>query len=91
MAFRGEVQDGARAVFRQQLRHALLVADIGAHEDMARIAFQPAQVLQVARVSQLIQVDDRLIGLGQPIEDEIAANEPGSASYQNCHNIVGFC
>ncbi|MCY1551782.1 hypothetical protein D9M68_881370 [compost metagenome] len=50
---------------------------------MARVALQAGQVLQVARVSELVEVDDGLGGLGQPVEHEIAADEAGAASDQN--------
>ena len=42
---------------------------------MARIALQHGKVFKVASVGQDIEVDDCLIGMTQPIKDEIAANK----------------
>src|SRR5690606_17607866 len=56
-----------------------LVADIALHEDVARIALQRAQVLQIAGIGQQIQIEYGLIALGQPVENEIAADEAGTA------------
>lgn len=43
------------------------------------------QVFQVAGIAQDIQVDDRFFVPGQPFKDEVAADEAGAASYEQCH------
>ena len=40
---------------------------------------QAGQVLQVAGEGEFVKVDDRLVGLGKPVEHEVAANEAGTA------------
>ena len=55
------------------------VADVALDENVARVALQGGEVLEVAGVGQRVEIDDRLIGLGQPVEDEVAADEAGSA------------
>jgi len=52
---------------------------------MARIAVQAGEILQVAGVGQLIEVDDRFIRLAQPVEDEISADETGTTGDENAH------
>jgi hypothetical protein len=52
---------------------------------MARIARQAVQRLQVAGVSQFVEVDDRFAGLGQPVEHEVSADEAGAAGDENSH------
>ena len=90
MALGGEVEHRARLVLRQQLRHQRAVADVALHEDMARVALQRGQVFQVAGVGQLVEVDDGLVGLGQPVENEIAADEAGAAGDENGHRFEGW-
>ena len=41
------------------------------------IARQRREVLQVARVGQLVDVHDALVRLGEPVEDEVGADETG--------------
>ena len=48
---------------------------------MARIALQGSNVLQIASISQLVEVDDGFVALRQPVEHEIRANETGASSY----------
>ena len=79
MAFGGEVHDGARAVFGQQAVEQGPVADVAVHEDMPRIALQAGQVGQVAGIGQRVEVEHRLVGAGQPVEHEVAADEAGAA------------
>ncbi|GAB3048398.1 hypothetical protein GCM10027214_07930 [Stenotrophomonas tumulicola] len=62
----------------QQARHQRTVADIAFHEHVVGIAFQAGEGLQVAGVGQGIQVDD-LDAAGNRLEDEVAANESGTA------------
>jgi hypothetical protein len=45
----------------------------------ARVAVQAGEVLEVAGVGQLVEVDDRLVRLRQPVENKVAADEAGAA------------
>jgi uncharacterized protein YkvS len=45
------------------------------------IAVERGEVLQIAGVGQVIEVDDGFVGLGQPVEDKIAANETSGAGH----------
>ena len=42
-----------------------------------------SEVLEVAGVGERVEVDDGLIGLGQPVEDEVAADETGATGDEN--------
>ncbi len=57
------------------------------HKDVMRIVLEAGQVVQVAGVGESVDVDDGLIGLSQPVEYEVGADESGSPCYENGH----FC
>ncbi|MNI90020.1 hypothetical protein D3C87_2181360 [compost metagenome] len=61
------------------------VTDIALHEYMPGIARQAAEVIQVAGIGQLVQIDYGFIGVSQPIQYEICPNEACTASYQDGH------
>ena len=76
--FGGKIDDGARLVLGEQPGDEVEVADVALDEEVARVALQGGEVLEVAGVGQRVEVDDGLIGLGQPVEDEVAADEAGT-------------
>ena len=79
VAFSREVHHGARLVRGEQPIEQRAVGDVAVHKDMARIAVKRTQAFQIARVGQRIEVEHRLVGLGQPVEHEVGADEAGSA------------
>lgn len=85
MGLRSEIENGPWLMVSQQARHQGTVTYIALNEQMPGITLQAGEVLQVAGIRQFIQVDYRLIGLGQPVEHEITADEAGSAGYKNSH------
>lgn len=85
MAFSSKVDDGARAVLGQQSVDKYRVTDIASCEDMPRIALHTGKILQIARIGELVEIDDGFIVSRQPIENEVGADEPGSAGDQNTH------
>src|SRR5574343_299223 len=87
MAFGGKVDDGAGLVLGQQARNQGAVADVALHEDMAGVALQAGQVVQVARVGKLVEVDNRLVAACEPVEHKIGANEACAAGDQNHGNL----
>ena len=88
MAFGGEVQDGSGLVLRQQAGDQLGITNVALHKDMPRVAVQRCQRFKVAGIGQLVEVDDGLVGLGQPVEDEVGTNEAGSAGDENSHKVM---
>lgn len=61
------------------------IAQVALHEDVARVALQAGKVFQVAGVGEFIEVEDRLIRLGQPVQHEVAADEAGTTGDENGH------
>jgi hypothetical protein len=49
---------------------------------MAVIAIEALQVLDIACVGELVEVNDWLIRLSDPVQNEVAADKPGTASYK---------
>lgn len=88
MAFGGKVQHGAGAVLGQQGIDQGTVAQVALHKTVLRLALQAGQVFEVARVGELVEVDDGLIGLGAPVEHEIGANEAGAAGDEKGHTLI---
>jgi hypothetical protein len=41
------------------------------------------QIVRIARVSQLVEIHDRLIVLRQPVQNKIGADKTGPARYQD--------
>src|SRR5690606_19208649 len=79
MALGGKMQDPAGAVLGQQGRHAVLVADVRLHENVGGILAHSREILAVASVSELVDVDHRPEAGGKPVEDEIGSDEAGAA------------
>ena len=77
--FRGEVDDGTRAVRGQQLVDQRAVTDVTLHEDMTGVTDERRQRLAVAGIGQLVEIDDGLVVLREPVEYEIGADEAGAA------------
>ncbi len=83
VGFGREVDDGARLVLGQQAVDQRAVADVALHEDVVRIALERRQGLEVAGIGQLVEVDDGLVALREPVENEIGADEAGAPGYQD--------
>ena len=88
--FGGKIDDGAGLVLGEQLGDEVEVADVALDEDVARVALERGEVLEVAGVGQRVEVDDGLVGMGQPVEDEIAADEAGAAGDED-HLLSSKC
>ena len=86
MALGGKVDDGAGAVLGQQSTNQRGLANVAAHEDMPHITLQTGEILQIARVGELVKIDDGLVVLVQPVENEVGADKPGTAGYEDSHS-----
>jgi hypothetical protein len=78
-----EVHDRPRLVRRQQLVDRRAIADVGLGKPVQRIVLQRRQVLQVPGIGQLVDIEDCLVTITQPVEYEVGADEPCPASHQN--------
>jgi hypothetical protein len=54
---------------------------------MARISLQAGQILQVARIGEFVEIDDKFVRLRKPIQHKIAANKPRAPGYKNAHGM----
>src|SRR5712672_3388240 len=85
VALSGEVNDGARRVSFEEAPDQLPVADIPVDEHVRRIVLERQEICRVARVGELVHVDDRVRTLREPVQDEIRAYEAGTACHQDGH------
>jgi hypothetical protein len=96
MGFGGEVDHRVHAVSGQQVHDQVAVADIALDEPVAGIAaLQVREVEPVARVGQLVEVDDGPVGMAAEHEpDEVGADEAAAAGDEEFHGSVarkGLC
>ena len=89
VALGGEVHHGIGPVLGQQPRDQVAVADVAVDEDMVGIAVQPTERVQIAGVGQGIQVDDANAA-GNRIEDEVTADETGSAGDKPRRHLISL-
>jgi len=67
----------------QQTADCFPVADITMRKVVSRIRRNRQQVMGIAGVSELVEIDHWSSFLRNPLQDEIGADEPGSSSDQN--------
>ncbi|MNV94818.1 hypothetical protein D3C71_1896500 [compost metagenome] len=67
----------------QQAGQQRAVADIALHEYMTCVAIQAGQIMQIAGVSQLVEIDHRLVMGGEPVEYKIGTNKACAACDKN--------
>src|SRR6187402_503677 len=79
MALRSEMNDGAWLVLVQKLLNQGQVADISVYKDMPRIVRHGSEIPQVARVSQLVEINDATVSLREPMENIVRSDESGTA------------
>ena len=83
-----KIHHRAGLVLGQQSSHQLRVTDVPLHKDMARIPLHTVQIVQIARISELVEVDHGLTGGSEPVKDKVGANETRAAGYQNHREAV---
>jgi len=66
----------------QQRGHQRAVADIATHENMSRAVLEGRKRVEIAGVSQLVEVDDTP-ACADDVEHEVAADEAGGAGDQD--------
>jgi hypothetical protein len=62
-------------VLREQRAHQHTVADVAADKPVARIALDRREVAEIARVGKFVEVDNRLIARGEPVQYEVGADK----------------
>ena len=75
VALGGEVNDGARLFAPQQVAQEIAIDDVALLEAIARVGLDGMQVVEIARVCQLVEIHDARRFRGNPLENEVRANE----------------
>ena len=89
VTLRREIHHGVEVVLPEQIAHQRTVADVAAHEDVARLVLQIRQILQIARIGQGIQIHDTQLGvLVQHVVDKIGADEAGAAGHKDGFHLI---
>jgi len=83
VALGGEIDDRARLVFGQQFANQGTITDVALHEEVPTVALQTGQILQIAGIGELVEIEDRFVVGFKPVEYEVRADEAGAASYEN--------
>ena len=83
MRFRGEVHDVRDGVSRDDFSNSILFPQVAALEDVLGVVLDTAQILQMARVRQTVEVDQpahfRRI---DDVPDQIGPDKPGATRHQ---------
>src|SRR5712671_5357580 len=69
----------------EEAPHQFPVADIPVDEHVRRVVLERQEICRIARVGELVHVDDRVRALREPVQDEIRAYEAGTACHQDGH------
>jgi hypothetical protein len=82
MALRGEVDDGINA-FAEGGFDGRAIGDIASDEAVAGVLGDVREVLEIARVREAVEVDDRYGRIGfEEIADEVTADEPAATGHE---------
>ena len=69
----------------EQLVDERAITDIAADENVSRVIMEAREVLEVASVGEFVEVDDWSADIGDPVENEVATDEPGAAGDKDGH------
>src|ERR1022692_445196 len=75
VAFSREVDDGARLFPQEQFAQQVAIDDVALLEPIMWVGFDGAQVVEIARVSQFVKVQNTRAFGSDPLQDEVRANE----------------
>jgi hypothetical protein len=94
MAFRRQMHDHIDFVGTQSFQNGCVVANIGLKKAVIRMIFNLAQRRQIARIGQLVEIDDIDLGISSQMATDRRTNEPCAAGNENIHIISSsknFC
>ncbi len=78
----------------QQTPHQVAVAYVALHKGVARVGSYRFQGLEIARIGQLVEIDEGRVASREPVQHEVGADKAGSAGDQNhetCLETSGEC
>ena len=74
------MDNAVHVLLLHEFEHALKVADVHLHETVVGLVLDVLEVLQVARIGELVQVDDPVLGvLVHEQAHDVTADEAGAA------------
>jgi hypothetical protein len=79
MGLRRKVHDRSWLMLGEELGDQLGVSDVTSDKCVPGIRFKGGQILEIACVGEFVEVDDRIGFALNPVQDEVRANESGSA------------
>ena len=88
----GEVDHGGGPVLAKYRLYRLGIGDVAAHEGVARVRLDVAQVREAAGIGQLVEDDHAGLGTGERQPDEITADEARPAGDEpavHSHRVTG--
>ena len=89
MGLRGEVNDGANGVASEELANQFAVGNIAVHKGVRGVRRKRVEIVGVAGVGERVKIDHGFIAVGEPILNEIAADEARAAGDKYGHGCKG--
>ncbi len=89
MRFTGEVNDGANGVANEQLADLFAVGNVAVHKCMRGVRGKRVEIVGVTGVGERVKINDGFITVGEPILNEIAADEARAACDKYGHGCKG--
>ena len=89
MRLRGEVNDGANGVASEQFADQFVVGNIAVHKSVRGVRGKRVEIVWVAGVGERIKINHGFIAVGEPILNEIAADEARAAGDKYGHGFKG--
>jgi hypothetical protein len=83
MTLGSKMNDGAGLVIPQEISYQLPVGDVSLEEGVAVVREDRLEVANVPRIRKLVEIDDVTTFRGQPLEDKIRTDKPGSSRDKN--------
>ena len=89
MGLCGEVNDGANGVASEELANQFAVGNIAVHKGVRGVRRKRVEIVGVAGVGERVKIDHGFIAVGEPILNEIAADEARAAGDKYGHGCKG--
>ncbi len=77
------MHDGARPVGIEDRAQGVSIGDAGFNEAVARVFLELRQGVDIGRVSQLVQIDDDIVGLREQMPDHRRSDKARAARYND--------
>ena len=85
VALGGEMHDDVGLVILEDAAERAGIADVGVFEAVARVVGDTGQIVEVAGVGQLVEVQDLVIGVGDEVAHDSRADEACASRHDEAH------